>query len=139
MSTTTANAPTASTPSGRLWAGRVLRALLVIFLLFDAISKLARMPAALKTMSQLGFTAPQSVVTGILVLILVALYLTPRTALLGAVLLTGYLGGAAAILVRAASPLPLTLFPLVFGVFIWLGLYLSHPRLGRLLTRAWNQ
>ncbi len=126
-------------PAGRLWASRVLRALLALFLLFDAGSKLARMPPALKTMAQLGFTTPQTVVLGVVVLVLIALYLIPPTAVLGAVLLTGYLGGALAILFRAGSPLPLTLFPLGFGILVWLALYLCRPGLGRLLSRGVGQ
>lgn len=134
--------PAAGAPSigaGRIWAARILRALVVLFLLFDAVTKLFESPQVLKSAAQLGFTPRQVVTAGVILLVCTLLYVIPRTAILGAVLLTGYLGGAVVTVYRAEMPLFETLFPMLFGVLVWLALYLRHPRLGGLLSGAWNQ
>lgn len=133
--------PAATAPSmgaGRTWAGRILRALVVLFLLFDAVIKLFLSAQVLKSAVQLGFTPRQVVTVGAILLICTLLYVIPRTAILGAVLLTGYLGGGLVTVYRAGMPLFETLFPLLFGVLVWLALYLRHPRLGALLSGASN-
>src|SRR5438046_2971059 len=89
LATASTRNPTAST-----WTGRILTAIPVLFLLFDATIKLLNIKAVSDAMSQLGFPANLSTDIGILLLACLALYVVPRTALLGAVLLTGYLGGA---------------------------------------------
>src|SRR6201993_1728713 len=114
---------------GRLWAGRIMSALPALFLLMDGIMKLAKPEFVVKATVQLGY--PESVIfgLGIVVLVCVILYVVPRTAVLGAILLTGYLGGAVATHLRVGDPLfSHVLFPTYLGVMLWLGLYLRDER-----------
>ncbi|KRE17214.1 polyhydroxyalkanoate depolymerase [Bosea sp. Root483D1] len=114
-----------------LWTGRVLTGLLALFMLGASISpKLLRMPVAEETMAQLGWPAGYAFMIGLIELACLALYLIPRTALLGAVLMMGLLGGAMATQVRAGSPLfSHVLFSLYLGLFMWGGLWLRDQRL----------
>jgi len=124
----------AHTPNTRLWVGRVFGGLAILFLLFDAAGKLARHPAVVEGTVQLGYPASVVFGIGVVLLICVLLYAAPPTSVLGAVLLTGYLGGAIATHVRVASPLfTHTLFPIYVAVLIWGGLYLRDSRLRALL------
>src|SRR5512139_2164035 len=130
----TANHPVlsegASARNNVLWAGRLISVLAVLFLLFDASVKVLRLPLAVEATVQLGY--PEGVVLGLGVLELVCLilYLVPRTAVLGVVLWTGYLGGAVATHVRVGNPLlSHTLFPIYVAIFLWLGLWLRDQRL----------
>ncbi len=133
----TSNAPTAldSEPSRKaLWGGRILSGVAVLFLLFDAIIKLIRHPAAMQGATQLGY--PESVVfgLGIVLLVCLVLYLVPGTAVLGAVLFTGYLGGAVATHVRVGNPLfSHVLFPVYVAAFLWAGLWLRDQRVRAVL------
>ncbi len=116
------------------WTGRVLSALSILFLLFDSVIKVMRLPPAVEGTVQLGY--PESVVVGIGIveLVCLALYVIPRTSVLGAILLTGYLGGAIATHVRIGSPLfTHTLFPIYVAALIWGGLFLREERLRTLL------
>ena len=118
-----------------LWTGRVLSALVVVFLIFDGAIKLAPMQVVTDTMRELGYPATPELARslGVLLLICTALYVWPRTAFLGAVLLTGYLGGAIATHVRVGNPLfSHTLFGVYVGLLIWGGLYLRSAELRRL-------
>ncbi|RXZ65885.1 DoxX family protein [Pelagerythrobacter rhizovicinus] len=121
-----------STPAG-VWVGRVLSGLVIAFLLFDAGFKLAAPEFAIKySPPDLGW--PPEVGTmytlAILLLIPTLLYIWPRTAVLGAVLITGYLGGAIATHLRIDSPLPThTLFGVYLGLMVWGGLWLRNPAL----------
>ncbi len=115
------------------WSGRIISGLVVLFLLFDGVTKLVRVKPVLKAASQLGFSVPQVVGIGVLLLVCTAIYVIPRTSVLGAILLTGYLGGATAIQVRAANPVFETLFPVIFGVLVWAGLFLRDRRLRELV------
>jgi len=137
------SAPTTTTitraRSGRaaLWTGRVMSGLMVAFLILDGAMKLARLAPVVKGTVELGYPIASIVPIGIALLACVALYLIPRTAILGAVLLTGYLGGAIATHVRVSAPLfSHTLFPIYVAVFIWGGLYLRDRRARSLLARA---
>jgi DoxX-like family len=119
---------------GRLWAGRIMSALPVLFLLMDGFMKLAKPDFVVKATVQLGY--PENVIfgLGIVVLVCVILYVVPRTAVLGAILLTGYLGGAVATHVRVGDPLfSHTLFPVYFAMLLWGGLYLREERLRALI------
>ena len=119
---------------GRLWAGRIMSALPVLFLLMDGVMKLVKPEFVVKATVQLGY--PESVIfgLGIVVLVCVILYIVPRTAVLGAILLTGYLGGAVATHVRVGDPLfSHSLFPVYFAVLLWGGLYLREERLRALI------
>ena len=109
------------------WAGRVVSALVAAFLLFDAGIKVMMLEPAVEGSVQLGY--PEATVFGIGLALLVstALYAVPRTAFLGAILLTGYLGGAVATQVRVEDPW--FLFPAFFGVLVWGGLFLRDERI----------
>ncbi len=127
---------TASLPltASRLWTGRVLTAIPILFLAFDGAAKVANVAPVQEAMAQLGYPAHLGAGIGIVLLACVALYAVPRTAVLGAVLLTGYLGGAIATHVRVESPLlSHTLFPIYIAAMIWGGLYLRDARLRALL------
>ena len=119
----------------RLWAGRIVSALVVLFLLVDGVMKVMKARVAVDGSMQLGY--PESVVAGIgiVLLVCVLLYVIPRTSILGAVLLTGYLGGAIATHVRVGNPLfSHVLFPVYVAVMIWGGLYLRDSRLRALIS-----
>lgn len=118
---------------GRLWTGRVLTILAVLFLLFDAVGKLVMPTPVAQAFIRLGFPTSLGVGIGILLLACTLLYAIPRTAILGAVLLTGFLGGAVAIQMRAGSSLFETDFPVLFGLLAWAGIYLRDDRLRKLL------
>lgn len=119
-----------SISSKRLWAGRIMSGLPTLFLLVDGGMKLFKPPVVLEATKQLGY--PESAIVGIGLLLLVStlLYLVPRTSILGAVLLTGYLGGAVATQVRVGAPLFNIIFPVILGILLWGGLWLrdSHVR-----------
>jgi DoxX-like family len=117
-----------------LWAGRVLSGVAVAFLLVDAGFKILRLPAAVEGTKQLGY--PEGVVLGLglLQLACLAVYLVPRTAVLGSVLWTGYLGGAVATHVRVGDPLfSHVLFPVYVAALLWAGLWLRDERVRAVL------
>jgi hypothetical protein len=116
---------------GMLWGGRVISALPVLFLLFDGAMKLAKPAVVVEATAQLGYPESAIVGLGIILLGCVILYLIPRTSVLGAILLTGYLGGAVATQVRVGNPLfSHVLFPVYVAALLWGGLWLrdSHVR-----------
>ena len=114
----------------RLWAGRIISALPVLFLLFDSVIHIVRIAVVDKGFADLGYAVTLARPLGIIELICVILYVIPRTSVLGAVLLTGYLGGAVATNVRVGAPLfSHVLFPVYVGVLLWGGLYLRDSRL----------
>jgi len=119
------------------WTGRILSGLAIAFLLFDAIMKffMDRLPPeALEAGKALEWPIEKMPLVGAILLICTVLYAIPRTSIVGAVLLTGYLGGAIASHVRVSNPLfSHTLFPVYVAVFVWLGLYLRDARLRRLV------
>ncbi len=118
----------------QLWIGRVLSGIVILFLLFDGITKLMHIAPVIEAMTQLGYPESSITTVGVLVLICTALYALPRTAALGAVLLTGFLGGAVATNLRVDAPLfTHLLFSFYVAAFIWSGLLLREPRLLPLL------
>jgi hypothetical protein len=118
----------------QVWTGRVLSTLAVLFLLFDAIGKLLRPEPVVTGTVQLGWPASMIVPLGIIQLVCLAFYLIPRTSVLGAILWTGYLGGAVATHVRIGHPLfSHILFPTYIAALLWLGLWLRDRRLRTLL------
>lgn len=125
-------------PNSMTWAGRVLTGLFALFMLGASISpKLLGMPVAEETMAQLGWPAGYALAIGVLELVCLVLYLIPRTSLLGAMLMTGLLGGAIATQIRAESPLfSHILFGLYLGVVMWGGLWLRDPLLRTLFPFA---
>lgn len=113
-----------------LWTGRVLSGLVVLFLLFDAVIKLIPVDIVIETSRQLGIPTNLAATLGVLTLLGTLFYAYPRTSVLGAILLTGYLGGAIYVHVRAGSPLfSHTLFGVYLGILLWAGLYLRDERL----------
>src|SRR5262249_27945401 len=124
---------TAPVSKARLWAGRIISALVVLFLLFDGGAKVVKAAPVMQASAELGI--PEGVIPGIgLVLIACALtYAVPPPSVLGAILLTGYLGGATATHVRAGGPIFPVVFAVGFGVLVWVGLSLREDRLRALV------
>ena len=120
-----------------VYTGRVVSGIAVLFLLFDAIGKLLRPVAVLEGTTQLGWPVSVILPLGIIQMICLIAYLIPRTSFLGAVLWTGYLGGAVATHVRVGNPLfSHMLFPVYIAALLWLGLWLRDRRLRTLLPVA---
>jgi hypothetical protein len=116
------------------WAGRVMTALPVLFLLFDSVIKLIRIDPVVQSFTELGYPVDLAVGIGIVELVCLLVYLIPRTSLLGAILLTGYLGGAVATHVRVGSPwFTHVLFPIYVAGLLWGGIYLREDRLRALV------
>jgi hypothetical protein len=113
-----------------LWAGRIISALPVLMLLFSAAMKLAKPPAVIEGMAHLGYPENLAFGIGVLEVICTIVYLIPQTSILGAILLTGYLGGATASHVRVGDPYFATV---ILGVLLWLGLYMRDERLRALV------
>ena len=124
----------ASASKLQLWAGRIISALPALFLLIDGVMKLVKPAVVVEATVKLGYPESAIVGLGIVLVASTILYLIPRTSVLGAILLTGYLGGAIATHVRVGGPLFNIIFPLIFAVMLWGGLYLRNERLRRLLT-----
>jgi hypothetical protein len=115
--------------------GTVLTVLLALFLVVDAVPKLLQMPMVVEATQQMGFDASAVPIIGAVLLVCLVLYLVPRTAILGAVLLTGYLGGAVCAQLRIEAPVFSTmLFPVYFGILVWVALYLRSPQLRRVVA-----
>jgi hypothetical protein len=115
-------------------AGIVLTTLVALFLTFDTVMKVLRLAPAVEGTTALGYPVDRVFPIGIIELVCLVLYLIPRTAVLGAIMLSGYLGGAIATHVRIGSPLlSHTLFPIYVASLIWGGLYLREPRLRNLV------
>ena len=128
MHMTTQAAPSSS---GMAWTGRILTGLVTLFLIFDSSVKLLKTQQAVQATVQLGYPENTIVPIGVALLVCLVLYLIPRTAILGGILMTGYLGGATATMVRVSSPW--ILFPVFIGVLAWAGIYLRDPELRRLI------
>jgi hypothetical protein len=117
-----------------LWAGRIIGAVAILFLVLDGVGKILALPPVVEGTARLGY--PTSVLLGIGIVEVACLiaYVLPRTSVLGAILLTGYLGGAVATHVRIGSPLfSHVLFPIYLAVLIWGALFLRHDRLRALI------
>ncbi|MBV8406213.1 MAG: DoxX family protein [Alphaproteobacteria bacterium] len=122
-----------------LWTGRILSGIAVLFLLVDGAIKLVPIQPVIDSMRELGYPASESFARflGVLTLVCTLLYAWPRTALLGAVLLTGLMGGAIASHLRLGDPIfTHTLFGVWLGLFLWVGLWLREPRLRKLMPLA---
>jgi DoxX-like family len=120
---------TAFAPKTLLWVGRVMSGLAAAFLLFDGIMKLVKPAFVVEATVRLGYHESIILRLGIVLLASTVLYLIPRTAVLGAILLTGYLGGAVASHVIAIDGLFAIAFPVIFGALLWGGLYFRDERL----------
>jgi hypothetical protein len=119
-----------------IWTGRFLSAFGVLFLAFDAVTKLLEVPQVIEATNRIGFPLAAVPAIAVLELALLTFYLLPRTAVIGAILWTGYLGGAVAIHVRAGSPLFETLFPIYTAAFLWAGLWLRDRRVSSMWARV---
>ena len=117
----------------RLWAGRIISVLPALLLLLDAVMKFIKPAPVVQETLRLGYAESAIVPIGIVLLVCTVLYLIPRTYVLGAILLTGYLGGAVSTHVRMAEGWFAIVFPVVFGAVLWLGLYLRDDRLRSLI------
>jgi hypothetical protein len=131
-------ASSASTLSGSrwpIWTGRTLSSIVVVFLVMDASMKIAALSIVTESAPTVGWTGDPGFwrAMGALLLAITALYAWPRTAVLGAILLTGYLGGAVASQVRIANPMFDTLFPIIFALLAWVGILLREERLRALI------
>lgn len=125
---------TNQTSNALLWVGRVMSGLVIAFMLFDGVMKLVPLDVVVTTSEQMGIPGGLARPLGIIGLVCTLLYAFPRTSVLGAVLLTGYLGGAIASHVRLNDPLfTHTLFGLYLGLLSWGGLYLRDARLRALI------
>ena len=116
-----------------LWAGRIISALPALFLLFDGAMKLVKPAPVVEATVRLGYSETVILPLGIVLIACTLLYLIPRTAILGAILLTGYLGGAVATHVRVGEGLFSVSFPIIFGVLLWGGIWLRNERLRALI------
>lgn len=116
-----------------LWIGRIVSGLPALFLLVDGVMKLFKPAVVVEATVNLGYPESTIIPIGVVLIICTVLYLIPATSILGAILLTGYLGGAVATHVRTGESLFSIVFPVIFGIFIWLGLYLRDARLRTLV------
>ena len=127
---------TAPVSAGALWTGRVLSGVIVLFMIFDGVIKLPPLDVVTQTMVPLGWPADANVarLLGMIGLFATALYALPRTSVLGAILLTAYMGGAIATNARIGNPLfSHTLFGVYLGLVLWGGLYLRDPKVRALI------
>jgi hypothetical protein len=122
-------------PKKVLWAGYVISALPLLALVPSAIMKFARPQPVIEGFQHLGWPESLSVALGVIEVTCTVLYIIPRTAVLGAILLTGYLGGAIATHFRISEQFAI---PVVLGIFVWLGLYLRDPRIRQLIPLRSN-
>lgn len=114
--------------------GWILSILVMLFLLFDAFGKFTKPEAVIKGTTDLGYPVSSITLLGAILLICTILYAIPKTSLLGAVLLTGYMGGAIATQIRVENPLfTYILVPVYLGIILWLGLYLRSTKLRGLI------
>lgn len=128
-----ANVQVGSLLAKGVWAGRIVSWLPGLFLLLDGVAKLFKPGPVIEGTVKLGYSESVIIPLGIVLIVCTVLYLIPRTAVLGAILLTGYLGGAVATHVRAADGIFPVVFAVTFGVLLWLGLYLRDARLRELV------
>lgn len=122
---------------GAVWTGRIIAGAVVLFLVMDAAMKVVKTDAAVEGSAELGYPESTLVGIGLALLVCTAIYAVPRTAFLGAILLSGYLGGATATQVRLEDPW--FLFPIALGVLVWVSLYLRDSRIRALIALSGPQ
>ena len=130
MSTQTLQAAK-SLSKGSLWTGRIITGLCLLFLLFDAIMKIIKEIHSIEGSAKLGWPVEDVQGLGIVLLLCTIIYMIPRLAVVGAILLTAYLGGAIAIMVRVQESY---WFPIVFAILIWAGLYFRNEKFRALIS-----
>ncbi len=116
-----------------IWVGRIVPTLVVLFCAFDGLMKVIKEPHVIAASAQFGFSPSEMVLIGVLMLACTVLYAIPRTAILGAVLLTGYLGGAVLANIHVGHPLFECIFPVIFGALAWGGIFVREARLRELI------
>jgi hypothetical protein len=122
-------------PKGKVWAARVMSGLVILFLVLDSVVKLIPIQAVTEGMPKLGYSADLARPLGVILLTCTLIYAIPRTAFLGAILLTAYLGGAVATHARIGDPLfSHTLFPTYVAILAWGGLYGRDKRVRSLVS-----
>jgi hypothetical protein len=126
-------APGAAAPVSKkmIWTGRVISAIPVLLMLFSGVAKIAKLAPVVHGFVHFGYPESVIVTLGVVEILCCVVYVIPRTAVLGAILLVGYLGGATATNVRVSDPS--YFIPIVLGVLVWLGLYLRDARLRALI------
>jgi hypothetical protein len=124
---------TAGSSKGMIWTGRIISALVALMFTFDGVGHVMKPAQVVEAFARLGYPLSASVGLGVLLLISTAIYVTPKTSIFGAILLTGYLGGAVSTHVRAGSSMFETIFPVIFGGLVWLGVYLRDAKLRALI------
>ena len=123
-----------SPSKGSIWTGRVISALIVLFLLFDSVLKFMKPAPVVETFAHLGLSMSLANPLGIILIVCALLYAIPQTSILGAILLSGYLGGAVCTHLRVGDPLfSHILFPTYMGALLWLAIYLRDVRLRALI------
>lgn len=123
-----------SPSKGSIWTGRVISALIVLFLLFDSVLKFMKPAPVVETFAHLGLSISLAKPLGIILIVCALLYAIPQTSILGAILLSGYLGGAVCTHLRVGDPLfSHILFPTYMGALLWLAIYLRDVRLRALI------
>jgi DoxX-like family len=132
MSSETQTAPVSK---ALYWVGWVISALPILLLLFSAVTKLLKPAFVVESFPKLGWNPDLSVTLGIVELACTVLYIIPSTTILGAILVTGYLGGAVATHVRIDEPF---IAPIILGVLVWLGPLLRIPRLRKIIPLTWR-
>ena len=127
---------TADSDTIRVWTGRIMFTMVTLFLLFDLSVKLLMLPMAVEGTVQLGYAASMIAPLGVIQLVCLIAYVIPRTSVIGAVVWTGYLGGAVATHVRLGNPLVThTLSPVYVAVLLWGALFLRNARVRALFVR----
>jgi hypothetical protein len=117
-----------------LWGGRIISGLVTAFMIFDGVIHIMKPAPVVQAFAQLGFPIRLAVPLGVMSLTCVALYAIPQTSVLGAILLTGYLGGAVAIQLPTGNPFfGEVIFPVYIGVFVWGGIFLRDERVRKLI------
>lgn len=127
-----------TTNKGAIWGARIIGGLAVLFLIMDGVMKLFNPPPVTEATVVLGWAENFILYLGIIELVCILLYLIPNTSVLGAVLTTGYLGGAVATHMRISSPLFSLIFPIILGAMLWVALYLADERLRALFPLRRN-
>jgi len=122
-----------TTSKTTFWAGTIASGLPALFLLFDAGIKLLKLPVVVTATKELGYPESSILVMGVVLLASTVLYIVPRTSVLGAILLTGYLGGAIATHLRVGAPVFNFVFAIAIGVLLWGGLWLRDERIRNLI------
>jgi hypothetical protein len=123
----------ATESKGMLWTGRILSGLMALLFISDGVGHVMKPAPVVEAFARLGYPLSASVGIGVLALICTAIYVTPKTSVLGAILLTGYLGGAVSTHVRAGSSLFETVFPVILGALVWTGIFVRDAQLRMLI------